>query len=642
MATVTIDQQFKTDLAKRYVKSFDAFRDENSFIFIGRVLGDAQSTRTEQNDDATRKNILFAKLITPDDVSLLIPRVNWTSGTLYDEYDPSLDMTTKNYYVYNEANSSVYVCFKKGEGSSVNIPNTTAPDPEVFSDGYEWRYIFTVSSANQKFIDDDYIPIETLPYYSGLVTAYGESAKQSQYFSQYAAITDALNGTIRSVGITGTNTAVYGKSILSNPDRTLLSAGKTSAVLGGGIANASDDYYNGYAVRFVDGNAIGIVAEITDYVGADNQIIYGSITGATPDVGDKYEILPLVDFTGDGSGATAYVEVNTDFTAREVVVTDVGSNYSNVTAVIGTAKDSGTAPTLAPRIFDALGKDPVSELLPVNVKLRVKIEGDENANAMIGNDYNEVGIWGSPSVGISYSNTGLSAGFDNFTSTVVDVKPASGQLSKTFVSDFSNDFIFGNTNNSFGRVISVRRDGESSGTLTIKNIKGCSGGFTTDEVIQNLQTVGSTLASQGGNLKHVRTRTLDSSLTVIKSDWRCTHEIGISYNNSTGNSLPLIDTSITGASLSTGTISEVRLHPSAANGATMYVTNVQKGFGSGTLSFTPSEIVTCGGNVGGVTVQNISGPELDLNSGNLLYIDGITAVSRNQSSDDVVELVIEF
>ena len=44
-------------------------------------------------------------------------------------------MTTKNYYVYNEANSSVYVCFKK-RGSSVNIPNTTAPDPEVFSDGY--------------------------------------------------------------------------------------------------------------------------------------------------------------------------------------------------------------------------------------------------------------------------------------------------------------------------------------------------------------------------------------------------------------------------------------------------------------------------------------------------------------------------
>ena len=65
MATVTIDQQFKTDLAKRYVKSFDAFRDENSFIFIGRVLGDAQSTRTEQNDDA-RKNILFTKVITND------------------------------------------------------------------------------------------------------------------------------------------------------------------------------------------------------------------------------------------------------------------------------------------------------------------------------------------------------------------------------------------------------------------------------------------------------------------------------------------------------------------------------------------------------------------------------------------------
>ena len=82
------------------------------------------------------------------------------------------------------------------------------------------------------------------------------------------------------------------------------------------------------------------------------------------------------------------------------------------------------------------------------------------------------------------------------------------------------------------------------------------------------------------------------------------------------------------------------LHPSAADGATIYA-DVQKDLVLEPYLH-PSEIVTCGGNVGGVTVQNISGPELDLNSGNLLYIDGITAVSHNQSSDDVVELVIEF
>jgi hypothetical protein len=104
--------------------------------------------------------------------------------------------------------------------------------------------------------------------------------------------------------------------------------------------------------------------------------------------------------------------------------------------------------------------------------------------------------------------------------------------------------------------------------------------------------------------------------------------------------LPDVDTGVTGASGSVGTIAQVLQHSGAADGATLYITNVIKSSDGGTLSFTSEEILTTG--VGGVTVANITGPELDLQSGDLLYIKGITAVNRRDSSDDAIELVIDF
>ena len=112
----------------------------------------------------------------------------------------------------------------------------------------------------------------------------------------------------------------------------------------------------------------------------------------------------------------------------------------------------------------------------------------------------------------------------------------------------------------------------------------------------------------------------------------------MTYDTTAG--LPDVDTGVTGASGSVGTIAQVLQHSGAADGATLYITNVIKSSDGGTLSFTSEEILTTG--VGGVTVANITGPELDLQSGDLLYIKGITAVNRRDSSDDAIELVIDF
>ena len=47
--------------------------------------------------------------------------------------------------------------------------------------------------------------------------------------------------------------------------------------------------------------------------------------------------------------------------------------------------------------------------------------------------------------------------------------------------------------------------------------------------------------------------------------------------------------------------------------------------------------------VGEATIKTINGPEIDLDSGRMLYIEGITAVSREDEQEDVIkEMVFDF
>ena len=122
MATATLDPQLKTEISRSVSDLFDPFRSQNYFIGYGKITGTGQTTRTETNDTLTRKNILVAQQISPADVALVIPRVDWTSGNAYDEFDPSEDMSTKSFYVYNPDNQNIYICVTKGSGNSTSQP----------------------------------------------------------------------------------------------------------------------------------------------------------------------------------------------------------------------------------------------------------------------------------------------------------------------------------------------------------------------------------------------------------------------------------------------------------------------------------------------------------------------------------------
>jgi len=135
-----------------------------------------------KEENSYHDSMLFLKKITSSDVTRVIPRYNWQSGSTYDMYrnnyeidNPSNQLNAKTLYEskYIVVNSEfkVYMCLNNGsDPSNLNgkkslvEPNFVSSTPQAASntatDDYLWQYLFTISPADIiKFATDNYIPV---------------------------------------------------------------------------------------------------------------------------------------------------------------------------------------------------------------------------------------------------------------------------------------------------------------------------------------------------------------------------------------------------------------------------------------------------------------------------------------------------
>ena len=139
-------------------------------------------------------NMIGGKRILGGDMSHVIPRINWTSNTVYDAYDDrraDLFGANTKFYVMN-SDYSVYKCIANNYG----IASTTQPtsvNPSIItttSDGYVWKYMYTINDADKlRFTTDEYIPVKTLTTDDGSL--------------QWQVQNTAISGSIDSIIVTG-------------------------------------------------------------------------------------------------------------------------------------------------------------------------------------------------------------------------------------------------------------------------------------------------------------------------------------------------------------------------------------------------------------------------------------------------------
>ena len=167
------------------------------------------ATDSVSDRDDVWRNLIGGKKITGNDISLTIPRKNWTTNTIYQIYDDTsstlFDANTNFYVITDEYN--VYKCLYNN-----NSANSTVKPTYVISnfasteaDGYIWKYMYTLNTRDrQKFLTDEWIPVKTLTI---------DDASQ-QYAVQTAAVDGAIDIIIVSnVGTNYTNTSNISVSI---------------------------------------------------------------------------------------------------------------------------------------------------------------------------------------------------------------------------------------------------------------------------------------------------------------------------------------------------------------------------------------------------------------------------------------------
>ena len=165
-----LSSNLKVFLARELQRQFSSL-DNSVALFIAGTDNTftypniSSSINSISDELKTRRQFQTAKILTDSTVAMMIPRVNWTSGTIYDNYSLSSDNSTKNFYVYT-TDGNVYICISNGGGKkSLEEPTRTGTSLIYLSNGYVWKFMYKVPSDLIDFVDSSYIPIKEIPIY---------------------------------------------------------------------------------------------------------------------------------------------------------------------------------------------------------------------------------------------------------------------------------------------------------------------------------------------------------------------------------------------------------------------------------------------------------------------------------------------
>lgn len=139
-----------------------------------------------END--VRNNIIQTKQIQINDVSLVIPRINWNSGEIYDMYDDTISVDNPStsgatslkdsrFYVITE-DFNIYKCLFNNNGAASTVePTGTSYNSFETSDGYIWKFMtFIPLGLRNKFLTQSFVPItkslKNRYYSNGAITGY--------------------------------------------------------------------------------------------------------------------------------------------------------------------------------------------------------------------------------------------------------------------------------------------------------------------------------------------------------------------------------------------------------------------------------------------------------------------------------------
>jgi len=379
---------------------------ENDFFYMfasrARAWVDESTPETPRDSQyyqaQYRRDMLFVKRIQASDAVLLAPRYNWTTGTVYDQYDDeyatghpaysgATNLSEAQFYVLTDE-FNVYKCIENNnDGQSTVKPTSTSTDMFKLDDGYTWKFMFQVGAADRtKFLNTNFIPVRK-------VSGAGNPAFD-------------VNGELDSIAVTaGGSGYTSAPTVVIEGDGT--GAVATATLTGNAVTSITiTSEGRGYSFAFVKltgGGGTGATATATlgstETPSLQSSVEAAAVKGTLDRIVvtnggvDYVEGDVTITVKGDGGSATASATVNAAGTITSVSVTNPGADYTFVELVIGQTVGSGTGASLRPIVSpnSGHGGNPPRELFAKNVGVTTSFTSDDN-DIIVDNEFRQVGI----------------------------------------------------------------------------------------------------------------------------------------------------------------------------------------------------------------------------------------------------------
>jgi len=346
-----ITNKFRIHNQEQFVESFTESAANVYYLGIGRPQAFTTYTRGDLRTDNsgsdsapltpvdsigdefyTFDDLLAAKKVTSSDVSIVIPRRNWATGTVYDYYrhdygnritggtstqtanSGATNLFDATFYVMSSA-FNVYKCLdNNGNAASTVEPTGTSSSILTTGDGYKWKYMYTLSATQQSnFLSTDFMAVATNSTVSS------------------AAVDGAVNIVkIKTAGSGGTN-----GTHANVPIRGDGSGGVASVTVAGGAVTAVTVTTpgTGYTFAYIR-NADIVTAGASSLSGAELDVIIepkgGHGKNAIKELGGFFVMMNTNFEAGEASNSGDFTTAN-DF-RRVVLMRDIQSGGSAATA----------------------------------------------------------------------------------------------------------------------------------------------------------------------------------------------------------------------------------------------------------------------------------------------------------------------
>ena len=187
-----ITNKFRINNAEQFTESFSEDAATTYYLFIGRphawaTDADPQGVSVVEGTDSAPPtpydtmgaefyawdDMIGMKLIASTDVSYVIPRRDWTTGTTYDYYSHDIatgaaansgatNLFDATFHVINSSND-VYKCiWNDANTASTTEPTSTSNSIATLADNYKWKYMYSLTAAEAiNFKSTDFIHVST-------------------------------------------------------------------------------------------------------------------------------------------------------------------------------------------------------------------------------------------------------------------------------------------------------------------------------------------------------------------------------------------------------------------------------------------------------------------------------------------------